>query len=209
MRVGHVAIQRRQPQRQQQELAEVQRHAHAARHRPDQPARAGKDIRGDAQADTQQQRAERHHRPVDQHPLAQWSRTPDAPDVVQRAIDRDDQRESGKEQRGQSRGPQPARLAGELGQIAQHLARDGVRDQALHQPALQRTLHRVEHRERRQNRQRHREQGHQRDHRGEGEAARGEAEPVLAETLTKLQGRRLPGKASQVRQQLAQVHRPL
>jgi hypothetical protein len=50
---------------------------------------------------------------------------------------------------------------------------------------------------------------HQRDGGGEGQAAGGQAEPVFAEALAQRARRRQPGKAREVGEQLAQIHRPL
>ena len=188
-RVGHVAVQRGQAGRQQEEFEDIEQHLHRPGHGGNQPARCRDHIGADAQAGAQQQRPQRHDRPVDQHPLAERPRPLDAPDAVERAVDGQHQRQRRDEQHPQADRAQPAGLARELRQVAQHLPGDRVRDQALHQPGLQGALQLAEHRKRREHRQRHREERHQRHRGGEGEAAGRQAQPVLAEPLAQRHGR--------------------
>jgi hypothetical protein len=208
-RVRNEPVEPRQGGSEQHDLHDVEQHADTARHRADQATRGGDRIGGDGQAGGEQQRAERDGGPVDHHPLGQRTRPLHAPDAVERAVDREHQRERRHQQRRQPGHAQPARLARELREVAEHLARDRIRHQAFHQPALQAVLQLAEHRERGEHRQRHGEKRHQRDGGGEGQAARGEAEPVLAEALAERQRGGLPREGREVGGELAQVHRPL
>jgi hypothetical protein len=94
-----------------------------------------------------------------------------------------------------------ARLAGELGQRAQHRPRDRLGHQGLQEVLLERALKAREHREGAEHRQHHREQRHQRDQRREGQAAGGEAQAVFAKTLAQRAQRVVPGPVAQRLQQ--------
>ena len=106
-------------------------------------------------------------------------------------------------------GAEPARPAGELRDVAEHLPRDRVRLQALHQPGLQVRLQLAEDREGGEQRQGHREERHQRDHGGEGQAAGRQPQPVLAKARAQGPQGRPPGKADEVFEQRAPIHRPV
>jgi hypothetical protein len=161
---------------------------------PHQPARGRQRIRGQRQAGAQQQRAQRDGGPVDQHALAQRPQTAHAPDVVERTVDGEDQRQRGGQQHGKTPPPQPVGLGRELREVAQHLARDVVGHQALDQPALQHILQLAEHGEGREHGQRHRNEGHQRQDGGEGQAAGRQAQAVFTEALAQGVGRGAQGK---------------
>ena len=112
--------------------------------------------------------------PVDQHALRDRPRLAHAPDRVERAVDRQHQRERGDHQHHQADDAEPARLGRELGQRGQHRLGDGVGHQALQEVLLQRLLEASRTSGTREQRQHHRHQRHQRDQRGEGQAAGGE-----------------------------------
>ena len=134
--------------------------------------------------DAEQQRPERHRGPVDEHALRDRPRLAHAPDRVERAVDRQHQRERGDDQHHQADGAEPVRLAGELRQRQPAPAWRWCRAPgSAGSTSRSATWKRREHREGREHRQHHRDQRHQRDQRREGQAARGEAEPVFAKAL--------------------------
>ena len=208
-RVRHVPVQRAQRAHQQQELQRVDQELDRARQARHQPARRGRHVGGGAQAQRQQQRPERDRRPVHQHPLGQRPRAAHAPDRIERAVDREHQRQRAHHQRTEADGAEPAGAAGELRDVIEHLPRDGVRHQALHQPGLQVRLQLAEDGKGGEERQGHREERHQRDHGGEGQAAGRQPQPVLAKARAQGPQGRPPGKADEVFEQRAPIHRPV
>ena len=162
LHVGNVAIQPRHAAREQDEFDRIKDETRTVRQGLAQPpGRRRRHPGGERQADRQHQRTERDRGPIDQHALAQWPQLAHAPDVVERAVDRENQHQGRDHQDRQTHRAQATRLGRELREVVQHRPRNGVRDQAVHQPALQQQLHFSEDRKCGKNRQRHGHEGHQ------------------------------------------------
>ena len=83
-------------------------------------------------AGSEDQRAERDGRPVEEDALSPRPLPADLPDGIERVVDGVDQRDGRIDQRREANHSELARLGAELIQIAHHLPGDTIRNQALH-----------------------------------------------------------------------------
>ena len=196
--IGHIEIQAADAQHQQHELEAVEQPAQPARQHIDHAARGGGHIGGDGNAGPQQQRPQRHGRPVKNQALLQGPGVFHPPDLPEGALDGDHQGQCGQEHRHQTDRAQTAGLARELGQVTQHLARDALGHQALDQPALDGVLEFAKERKGREHRQPHREQGNQGQHGGEGQRTRAHAQPRFAKAAVEHAAHLAPGEFGQL-----------
>ena len=196
-RVGHIVVEPGHACGQHHELYGIKDKSQAAGQCIDQALGRRHHIGRQHQAKAQQQRPQRDGSPVNQHPLAQRPQLAHAPDVVERAVDGQDQRKGRDHQDGEADQAQLTGLGGELREIAQHLARNGLGNQAVHQPALQHLLRLAKDREGREQGQRHGKKRHQRQQRCESKTAGGHAQTVFLEARQQHLGRVVPGEGTQ------------
>mmetsp|Transcript_15047 Transcript_15047/g.35625 ORF Transcript_15047/g.35625 Transcript_15047/m.35625 type:complete len:469 (-) Transcript_15047:155-1561(-) len=198
MGVGHVMEEPGHGQAEQHDVGATQQCRKVRRHLGDHTLADADRIAGQRQAAAQQQRAERHRGPVDQHPLGHRPRALNPPDRVQRAVDGQHQRQRADAQGHQADRAELAGLGRELRQRAQHRLGDVGRNQALQEVLLQRRLEARKHRKGREDGEHHRQQRHQRDQGREGQAAGRESQLFLAEALAEGVQRLQPGPGQQV-----------
>eukprot|EP01136_Pigoraptor_vietnamica_P016251 Opistho-1_new@60105 len=134
--VGHVAVQRGNAPGEQRELHRPEQETHAARQAGHHVPRHRDGEGGHRQAAGQQQRPEREHRPVHQHALRERARLAHAPDVVELAVDGEDERQRRDEQHQRAGPAHLPGLVGKLVEVAEHLLGDVGRHQALHPHVL-------------------------------------------------------------------------
>ena len=103
MRVRNVVEETGHAGGEQRELERVEQERDAAGHRADESLRRRDRIRGDAQAQAEQQRPEGDRGPVDEHALRDRPRRANAPDRIERAVDGEHQRERSEDEEDEAR----------------------------------------------------------------------------------------------------------
>jgi hypothetical protein len=180
-----------------QELSAIEQQADAARQRGHQALGSADGGRGQREAEAHQQRPQRERSPVDQKTLAKRTRPPNPPDGIERTVHRHHERQRCGDQQAEAHGAKSAGLVRELHEQPQHRPGDAVGHQGAEELTLQRVLQVREHGESREDRQGHRHERHERDERGEREAARREAQPVLAKAFGQRPESFRPGPVAQ------------
>ncbi|KAF1852339.1 hypothetical protein Lal_00037067 [Lupinus albus] len=199
--VGHGAVEQRVGQRGEHQRDQRIKARPQPRQALDRTASGGRQIRGHADGNPDQERPQRDDGPVHQHPLHQRTGLLDAPDLVEHALDGGHGQHRGQDQEHPAHGRDARRFGGELVQVAQDGVGHALGHEVLDEVGFQRGAEGREQREGRKQRQRDGQHRHQREDGGEGQAAGylrqavlaqspgGEAQQV-AELLT---GTRIPG----------------
>ena len=206
MGIRHKTVHRSHATSQYRELEDAQNHTQAVRQHRHPAFGRGQQIRADCQAHRQQQRPQCQQRPIDNDAPRQVPRGAHAPNLVELAVNRQNQHQRRYQKRCCADPADFAGFRGKLPQITEHLASNVVRYQAVHQQLLQAVLHLRKHRKNAEYRQRHSEQRHDGDDGGEGQTAGRQTQMVFIKALTQRQSRVFPRESERIAHKIPQTN---
>ncbi len=138
VRVRHIVEEPGHRGGHQRELEHVQHEPHAAGQALHDALRRRERVRRHREAHAERERPERDGGPVDEHALRDRPRRAHAPDGIERAVDRQHQRDRRQHEHDEADAAEALRLGGELVERRQHRARDGVGHERLQEVLLER-----------------------------------------------------------------------